>query len=208
MLVARAAASFVALSALLLAHTASAQPAAAPTSPPAAAPTSQSLRIAILDTQKVLRETEEGMRIEANLRKLFDSKQADLLKGEKQLTQEYEDLQREQKQKGGKADAALEKKLNEFRAKYQAFQQAGADFQREFARKQNELYNPMLQKVGTIVKGIASTDGYDLVIDKQAAIHFRRDLDITERVIQAYNAGNGGAAKPKQPAPKKPAPKK
>lgn len=210
----RLAASVFALSTLLAATEVAAQPAPAQPVPAAQPAAQQPLRMAVLDTQKVLRETEEGMRIEANLRKLFDTKQAGLLSTQKQLQQEYDDLVKEEKKKG-KSDAALEKKKSELEQKFVAYQQAASEFQREFARKQNEMYNPMLQKLGNIVKSIAQTDGFDLVIDKQAAIHFRRDLDITERVIQAYNAGEGGGAKPKPekkpapaPAPAPPAPKK
>lgn len=210
----RAAATVAALAGLLLSSAASAQPvkegpkgAAAAAEPPASA----AMRVAVLDIQKVLRETEEGMRIESNLRKLFDAKQADLLGKEKQLSQEYEELQKEEKSKGGKADAGLQKKLAEFKQKYAAYTQLAQEFQRDFARKQNELYNPMIQKVGTIVKGIAQVDGFDLVVEKQAAVYFRRDLEITEKVIQAYNAGDptGAAPKPKTPkkAPPAPAPK-
>jgi outer membrane protein len=198
---ARLAASVFALSTLVLATEVAAQPAPAQPAP-AAQPAPVALRIAVLDTQKVLRETEEGMRIESNLRKLFDNKQADLLNKQKQLQQEYEDVLKEEKKKG-KSDAALDKKKAELEQKFVAYQQAAGEFQREFARKQNEMYNPMLQKLGNIVKALAQTDGFDLVIDKQAAIHFRRDLDVTERVIQAYNAGEGGTAKTKKPEPEK-----
>jgi outer membrane protein len=48
------------------------------------------------------------------------------------------------------------------------------------------------------------------VVDKQAVPYVRSDLDLTDRVIQSYNQGGGGAgdAKPdtKAPAPKATAP--
>jgi outer membrane protein len=191
------------LSLLVPAAVAYAQPAAAPAQvAPAAAP----LKIAILDTQKVLRDSEEGLRIEANLRKLFDAKQADLLQREKTLTQEYDALAQEEKSKG-KADAALEKKKNEFKQRYAVYQQAAMEFQRDFNKKQNDLYNPMLAKIGTVVMGIAQKEGYDVVVEKQAAVYFKKDLEITERVIAAYNAGDPGASKEdkKKPPAKAPA---
>lgn len=199
-----AACSALLLSSALFAPTASAQPTeAAPAAPEAA------LKVAIIDSQKVLRETEEGMRIESNLRKIFDSKQADIFAKQKQLSQEYEDLAKDEKAQGGKPSAALEKRKNEFKVKYAAYEQAAVDFQREFQRKQNELYSPMLQKVYAIVKTIAQESNFAIVIEKQAAVYFRRDLDITERVIQAYNQGDPGTAtdpKKKKAAPAAPAP--
>jgi outer membrane protein len=75
----------------------------------------------------------------------------------------------------------------------------------------------MIQKVSAIVKQIAHKEGFDVIIEKQAAAYFRNDLDVTDRVIQTYNAGDPGAgakapakpAAPKAPAAApKPAPKK
>lgn len=191
------------LSLLVPAAVAYAQPTGPAAAPAQAAPAAAPLKIAILDTQKVLRDSEEGLRIEANLRKLFDAKQADLLQREKTLTQEYDALAQEEKNKG-KADAALEKKKNEFKQRYAVYQQAAMEFQRDFNKKQNDLYNPMLAKIGTVVMGIATKEGYDLVVEKQAAVYFKKDMEITERVIAAYNAGDPGASKedkkPKTPA--------
>lgn len=202
-----------ALAAALLSIPAASGVAFADDAAPSQAP-GASLRVAVIDTQKVLRETEEGLRVEANLRKLFDNKQVEMVQKEKQLSQEYEDLQKEEKTKG-KSDG-LERRKNEFKQKYAAYQQAAVDLQREFARKQNELYNPMIQKIGTIVKSVVQKDSIDLVIEKQATVYFRNDLEITEKVIAMYNAGDSGAGKPGKPAKPaakekeapKPAPKK
>lgn len=184
-------------------------PVASTASADEAAPAQAALKVAVLDTQKVLRESEEGLRVEANLRKMFDQKQGEMVQREKQLSQEYEDLQKEEKSKG-KSDA-LERKKNDFKQKYAAYQQSAMDLQREFARKQNELYSPMIQKIGNIVRNVVQKEGLDLVVEKQATVYFRNDLEITEKVIALYNAGETGTgkdgkSKPK-PAPAKEAPK-
>ena len=36
------------------------------------------LRIAVVDTQRAMMETEDGLRLQANLKKIFDSKQKEL----------------------------------------------------------------------------------------------------------------------------------
>ncbi len=191
-------AAFVALQ--FVSAAASAQPAEAV---PAQAPTT---RVAVIDTRRVIIETEEGLRVQANLRKLFESRQVDLSTKEKQLQAEYEDLVKEEKAKGKSAD--LERRKGDWKQKYGALQQTLLDYQKEMQRKEGELTGPMLQKVGTIVKGLATKDGIDVVVEKQAAAYYRNDLDITDRVIQVYNAGDTGAKTskdPKSPA-QKPAP--
>jgi len=188
-----AGAALVALS--LVSATASAQPV--DSAPPAAAN-----KVGVLDTRRVIMETEEGLRVQANLRKLFESRQVDLSSKEKQLQQEYDELAKEEKNKGKSAD--LERRKGEWKGRYSQLQQTLLDYQKEMQRKEGELTGPMLQKIGTIVKGIATKGGYDVVIEKQAATYFRNDLEITDQVIQVYNAGDTGP-KASKDAPKKPA---
>lgn len=159
------------------------------------------MRFAVLDTRHVILNSEEGLRIQANLRKLSESKQAELAQRDKDLGDEQEKLKKEEKQKG--SSDALEKRKGEWRQKVAGLQQAQLDFQRDMIQKESELTKPMVQKIGNIVKNIAQQESYDLVVDKNAVVFFRNDLDITERVLSLYNQGSSGGA-PKD-APKKPA---
>lgn len=170
---------------------------------PAAQPQAPATRIAVIDTRRVILETEEGLRVQANLRKLFDARQQELGGKEKQLLGEQEEIQREEKAKG-RSDA-LERRKAEWRQKYGMLQQTLMDYQREMQRKEGELTAPMLQRIGAIVKRLAASEGYDVIIERQAATYFRTDLEVTDKVIQQYNAGDNGAAKPGAPA--KPPPK-
>lgn len=164
-------------------------------------------RFAVIDTRRAIMDTEEGLRVQANLKKLFDAKQVELSEKEQKLQQEGEAIAKEEKAKG--ASPAIEQKKLEWRQKAAALQETLMEYQREMQRKEAELTTPMFQKMVTLVKRVASTDGYDLVVDKAAVPYYRADLDITDKVIQMYNADGGvGAApapakKPDAPAPKK-----
>ena len=52
-------------------------------------------------------------------------------------------------------------------------------------------------------KRLATTENYDLVIDKATVAYVRTDLDLTDKCIQLYNSGGAPAA----PAPAPPSPK-
>ncbi|MBL9027676.1 MAG: OmpH family outer membrane protein [Myxococcales bacterium] len=188
------------LSATFVSAEASAQPTGAP-SAPAAAPAP--MRFAVLDTRQVILNSEEGLRIQANLRKLSEAKQAEMAQRDKELGDEQDKLKKEEKEKG--SSAALEKRKTEWRQKVAGLQQAQLDFQREMLQKESELTKPMVQKIGNIVKNIAQQEGFDLVVDKNAVVFFRNELDITERVLGLYNQGATGGAK--EPPAKKPASK-
>jgi outer membrane protein len=194
--------ALVSSAALLGSTDALAQPStAAPPAVASPAASAATVRLAIIDSRRVITETEEGLRVQAALRKLFDAKQADLASKERQLQQEWDDLLKEEKQKG--RSAGLDQRKAEWKQKYLGYQQTTYDIQKEFSRKESELYNPMLQKVTAIVKALATKDGLDVVLEKQAAPYFRVDLDITEKVIQQYNASEAAPAKEKSAKPAK-----
>ena len=154
-------------------------------------------RFAVLDTRQIILYSEEGLRVQANLRKLTEAKQADLATKDKALQDEQDALRKEEKAKG--PSEALEKRKAEWRQKVAMIQQAQLEFQREMLQKEGELTKPMLQKIGAIVKTL---------VDKNAVVFFKNESDITDKVMSLYNQGDAGAAKkPEKPAPK-PAPKK
>jgi hypothetical protein len=63
-----------------------------------------------------------------------------------------------------------------------------------------------------IIRRLATQNGYDLVVDKQAVPYHRSDLDLTDRVIVEYNQAGGaalaGSAAPAPAAPAAPPAKK
>lgn len=159
--------------------------------------------LAVIDTRRALMETEEGLRVQANLKKLFDQRQIELSDDEQKLTQEQDDIAKEEKQKG--PSAAIEQKKEAWRQKAAQLQETLVNYQREMQRKEAEMTNPMLQKMLTIVKRVATSDGYDMVVDKAAVPYFRTDLDITDKIIQLYNAEGGAGIPDTKSDGKKPA---
>ena len=169
----------------------------------AQAPAAPVLRIAVVDSRRVITETEEGLRMQASLRKISDEKQAALVSKQRQLKQEAEDLTKEEKQKG--RSPALEGRMRDLQARAMELEQKAYTLQTELARKEQELVGPMMQKTTAIVRAIAAREGFDVVVEKQAVAFFRVDLDLTEKVIQQYNAGDPGAGKDAPKDEKKPA---
>jgi outer membrane protein len=196
----------LAATASLFVTAAAAQPTTAPSTVPAPAAAAVPMRFAVLDTRHVILNSEEGLRVQANLRKLTESKQSELAQKDRDLTEEQEKLRQEEKSKG--SSPALDKRKADWRQKVAALQQAQLDFQRDMLQKEGELTKPMVQKIGNIVKNIAQQESYDLVVDKNAVVFFRNDLDITERVLTLYNQGTAGSAPAPKKAPKDKAPAK
>ena len=146
-------------------------------------------KVAVVDTQRAIMETEDGLRAQATLKKVFDSKQRELDKKQADLQKERADIE---KQRGVLSKEALQKRIDRWQRELVQLQSVFVEYNKELQKRQNELTQPIFRKTMGIISRLARQDGYDVVVDKQAVPYVRSDLDLTDRVITLYNQGAGG----------------
>lgn len=165
---------------------------------------SAQMRVAVVDTQRAVMETEDGLRAQATLKKLFDKRQRELDQKQKDLQKEREELEKNRAQINTEAMA---KRVETWQREMAQVQAVFVEYNKELQQKQNELTQPIVQKTVNVIRRLATQEGFDLVLERQAATYFRADLDLTDRVITLYNRG-GEAAPAAAPAAPAAAPKK
>lgn len=165
------------------------------------------MKFAVVDVQRAVMETEDGLRAQATLKKLFDKRQKELDTRQERLQRERDDIEKQQRVL---SRDALQRRTEEWQRQMMELQGVFVEFNKELQKKQNELTQPILNRVLSVVRQIASQDGYDGVFDRNSVPYIRSDLDITDRVIQRYNttstapAGDGSATPPATRAPSPP----
>jgi outer membrane protein len=166
-----------------------------------AAPAAAQSKVAVIDVRRAVLETEQGLRVQATLKKLFDQRQGDLDSKQRQLQTDKETLDKEAQ--GGKTSKeVLQKKYETLQRAAAELQNSMVESQREMQRKEGEMTTPILQGVLDAVKRIAAQDGFEMVLEKSAVPYFRGDLELTDRAIQLYNSGQPGGAAPAAPPAK------
>jgi outer membrane protein len=156
------------------------------------------MRVAVVDTQRAVMETEDGLRAQATLKKLFDKRQKELDQKQKDLQKEREELEKNRAQINTEAMA---KRVENWQREMTQVQAVFVEYNKELQQKQNELTQPIVQKTVGIIRRLATQEGFDLVLERQAATYFRADLDLTDRVITLYNrAGDAAPAAGAAPA--------
>jgi outer membrane protein len=158
-------------------------------------------RIAVVDTQRAIMETEDGLRAQATLKKLFDSRQRELDKKQEELQKERDDID---KQKDVLSKAALAKRIDKWQREMVQLQTVFVDYNKELQKKQNELTQPIFQKAMGLVRRLATQEGFDMIVDKQAVPYVRSDLEVTDRLITLYNQGVAPEPAPAGKAPAAP----
>ena len=159
----------------------------------------QTTKVGVIDVQRAVASTEDGLRAQATLKKLFDSRQQELNKKQTDLQRQREDIDKQAKVL---PKDALTKRIDEWQKQMMDLQAIFLEYNKELEKKQKELTDPVFGKILEIVKRIASSENIDVVLDKATVAYVRTDLDLTDKAIQMYNSGAGGGAGP-APAPKK-----
>ncbi|WP_338046638.1 OmpH family outer membrane protein [Polyangium spumosum] len=174
-------------------------------------------KIAVIDVRRAMLETEEGLRVQATLKKLFDSRQVELDAKQQKLQVEKESLEKDAQNKKVPQEQ-LQRRFETLQKQAAELQAIAMEYQREMQRKETEMTTPIYQRIIGIVRRIAAQDGYEIILEKASVPYMRADLEITDRAIQMYNSGQGGdagakpppatgkpaaAGKPAAPAPKK-----
>jgi len=160
------------------------------------------MKVAVVDVQRAVMQTEDGLRAQATLKKLFDNRQQELNRKQADLSKQKEDIEKQSKVL---SKDALQKRVDDWQKQMAELQSVFVDYNKELEKKQKELTDPIFEKVLGIIKRLATTESYDLVIDKATVAYVRTDLDLTDKCIQIYN---GGGAPAPAPGPAPAAPKK
>jgi len=158
----------------------------------------QSLKFGVVDVQRAVMETEDGLRAQATLKKFFDKRQQELDAKQTELQKQREEIEKQSKVI---SQQALQKRMEDWQKQMVELQTVFVEYNKELQKKQGELTQPIYGKVVALLRRLATQDGYDAILEKQAVPYMRNDLDLTDRVIQMYNGGGGGAAPASSAAP-------
>ncbi len=158
----------------------------------------QNLKFAVVDVQRAVMETEDGLRAQATLKKFFDKRQQELDAKQTELQKQREEIEKQAKVL---SQQALQKRMEEWQKQMVELQTVFVDYNKELQKKQGELTQPIYGKIVAMLRRLATQEGYDAILEKQAVPYMRNDLDLTDKVIQLYNSGGGGAAPASSAAP-------
>jgi outer membrane protein len=143
-------------------------------------------KVAVVDVQRAVMQSEDGLRAQATLKKVFDSRQQELNKKQQDLAKQKEEIEKQAKTL---SRDAYQKRAEEWQKQMMELQAVFVDYNKELEKKQRELTEPILEKIMAVVKRMAAAEGFDVVIDKNAAAFVKSELDLTDRLIQQYNGG-------------------
>ena len=174
----------------------------------ASAPVAPPTKVGVINIQAAILGTNEGRRDFDALGKKFEPKQVEL----QNLNKEVDELRKQLSTQGDKlnddARASLTKQLD---SKQKTLQRSAEDAQNDFQGQQGEIAQRILQKMAPVIEKFARENGFAMLLDSSQVwpqsplLLASASVDITEQIVNVYNAQSGvapppaGAARPTAP---------
>lgn len=167
-------------------------------------------KVAVINFQAAVFQTNEGKRNVSELQKKFDPKKTQL----KAQSDEIDTLKKQLQAAGDKlSDSERQSRTAAIDTKEKALQRDGEDASGEYEQAMQQTYQQLAEKVYAVVQSYATQKGFGVVLDASAGGGQQQQLptvlwassgtDITRAVIEAYNLKSGVPA-PAAPVPSAP----
>lgn len=183
---------------------ASAPAAAAPaaTAPAPVAPQAVPAKIAVIEYEQVAAATNEGQRALQEIQKKYEPKKTQL----DALAAEIDSLQKQLQAAGNNlSDEDRASRLRAIDTKQKQYQRDGEDATNAYNADVQDAIGKVAQKLGPVVMKYVQQNGYTMLFDNNGGqqgggltLLWAPGADISQAIVDAYNASSGVAAPPPQ----------
>jgi len=149
---------------------------------PLATVASAQLKIAVVNVQKAMLDSDELKKVSADVEAKYKPKQDELLKLQNELQSIQQQLQSNKLTPQAQQDLQLQGQRRQRDA-----QRLSDDLQQEFDRDRQDILGKAAAKMTEVVKKLAEEKGFDIVIDVSQSLYFKPALDVTADALAAYN---------------------
>jgi outer membrane protein len=141
-------------------------------------------KIGFINSQRILAESPQAARAKKRIEKDFEKRDQELQRMAKQLQAAQENLD---KNSATMAESERRSKEREVADLTRDIQRKQREFREDLSQRQNEEMAAIFERVNKVIKQIAETEKYDLIL--QEAVYFNQRIDITDKVIKALGDG-------------------
>lgn len=142
------------------------------------------MRVAVVDIQRAIMESDQGRRAKTQLRSLFQRRQEQLDGRQQALRRMRDDIERN---RATMDRAVLAQRLDEYQREFVAMQQSYMEFQQELAQREAELTKQIYTNMQGVVRQFGEREGYTAIFEQGGVIWSPQQYDVTDRAVEAFN---------------------
>lgn len=147
--------------------------------------TAADAKIGLIDTQKIMRESNAAKKARDILSKDLEAKRAQYKGEEDQARKLEEELKRDSQ---NMTPAARQEKAEKLEKEIKELGRLKSDLEEDFRRKDAELARKIIGEIGEIVKEFTKKEKYTVILEKRYIVAADDAIDITDKIIRLYDA--------------------
>ncbi len=145
----------------------------------------QEFRVGFVNTERIMREATAAKSASAKLEQEFSKREKDLVDLGSTIKAAADKLERDGPTLSETQRNTRQKQLVD---QDRDLQRKRREFQEDLNARRNEELQAVIERANRIVKQVAETEKYDLVL-QEPVVYINPKHDITDKVIKALNAG-------------------
>jgi outer membrane protein len=155
----------------------------------------EKVKIGYIDLQRAISESQAGKRAKERFQAQVKKVESDLLKEK----QELERLRAELDKKGPLLREEERRNLEaDLQKRYVNYQRTMNDHQQDLRQKEGAMTGDILKELEKIVNEVGKAEKFTLILERSQLLYSDQGIDVTNKVIEVYNArSNGKPAKGK-----------
>ena len=143
-------------------------------------------KIGVVDFQRIFKNSTAGKAALAELTQQGKKMQAELEKKKSEIEEIQKTIER---QAAVISKAAREEKKRELQIKIYDFKNLEQKYRSEIKKNERKKVISIQKEALKIAQDIGKKEGYLIIFEKSVAVYVPKTLDLTDKVIQEYNAG-------------------
>ena len=145
----------------------------------------ESNRLGIVDLQRVMQESVKGKQAFELFGKEFKEKREKLESEEKEIEKLKKDIL---EGLPNWSDEVKESKQEEFNKRLKEYQVEKEEFEEQVKKKNFELNKKIVNEIMDVIENVAKKENYTIILETGSVLYFSPNLDITQKIIEKYNA--------------------
>jgi outer membrane protein len=143
------------------------------------------VKIGFIDVQRAISESQAGKRAKERFQAQVKKAEGDLLKEKQELERLKSDLDKKAPLLKDDERRNLE---GDLQRRYVNYQRSMQDHQQELRQKEGEMTGDILKELEKIVNEVGKAEKFTLILERSQILYSDQGIDITNRVIEAYNS--------------------
>ena len=142
------------------------------------------LKVAVLDTQRALLESEEAQSLMEKAREELQKEQTDVNALGEEIQKLRDQLAKDAEVMSASAQRKAQQDIDDKRLDYQF---KVNKLQKELQDRQQDLFEQLVPKLNAVLKDLVALEGYDLIMEHNSLRYVAPQRDITRRVTEKLN---------------------